>query len=525
MLYSFDQFVLDTDRFEISKDGCPLRAEPQVVELLTYLVSNSGRLVTRDELAAAVWNGRLVSDAAISGRIKLARRLLGDSGRQQKYIRTIHKKGFSFVAETRVETGGKSAEFPRPAAAAPNSGEPRGRRHAARPSLGVVKFNNLGDQGGRHYFADGLTEELITTLSKISKLIVVACPESMQAEGDAVDARHVGEIMDVRYVLHGNVRSDSDRLRISVHLVDSLDARHLWAQRYDRGNAEIFDLQDELTREVVSALQVELTEGDQALLLCHGTQNFEAWQLTFEGQAGVLAHHQHSVRRGLRQLERAVELDPDYALAWSALAVAHWKEALNQGWSDSREVSLTCALEASDRALALDPDNAGILAMHSLVLVTQRRFDAAQELALRALNSASSAADTIALAGITLRACCQPRLSILHTRKAMQLCPVYPAWYVYGISVCQWMLGDPANAVETAHQAIAIDPEFSLSYLLLALVHAESGRRDEARAAVTSLLAIDPKFSSRAYIRGLPFRDPAIEARRVSALARAGMPE
>jgi TolB-like protein/Tfp pilus assembly protein PilF len=525
MLYSFDQFVLDTDRFEISKDGCPLRAEPQVIELLTYLVSNSGRLVTRDELAAAVWNGRLVSDAAISGRIKVARRLLGDSGRQQKYIRTIHKKGFSFVAETRVETVAEAAEFPRAPAVAGNSGTAPGRRHATQPSLGVLKFISLDERRDRHYFADGLTEELITTLSKISKLIVVACPESVQAGGDAVDARRVGENMDVRYLLHGNVRSDGDRLRISVHLVDSLDGRQLWAQRYDRGNAEIFDLQDELTREVVSALQVELTEGDQALLLSRGTQNFEAWQLTFEGQAGVLAHHQHSVRRGLRRLERAVELDPDYALAWSALAVAHWKEALNRGWSDSRDASLTGALEASDRALALDPDNAGILAMRSLVLVTQRRFDAAQELALRALHSASSAADTIALAGITLRACCEPRLSILHTRKAMQLCPVYPAWYAYGISVCQWMLGEPGKAVEAAHQAVAIDPEFALSYLVLALVHAESGNQLEARAAVASLLAIDPKFSSRAYLRGLPFRDPAIEARRVSALARAGMPE
>ena len=183
MLYCFDQFVLDTDRFEISKDGSPLRAEPQVIELLTYFVRNSGRLVTRDELVEAVWNGRVVSDSAISGRIKIARKLLGDNGRRQKYIRTIHKKGFSFTAQAYTD---KEAPPSTPAA------QTAGRRHDSRPSLGVLGFTSPDGDDQRRYFADGLAEELITTLSKIAKLVVVAHPQSPQVESGNVDAHRSG---------------------------------------------------------------------------------------------------------------------------------------------------------------------------------------------------------------------------------------------------------------------------------------------------------------------------------------------
>ncbi len=525
MLYSFDQFVLDTDRFEISKNGSPLHAEPQVIELLTYFLRNSGRLVTRDELVEAVWKGRLVSDSAISGRIKVARKLLGDSGRQQKYIRTIHKKGFAFTALAETDKSGNApAGLPRDSASGIVVDGLPGRRHAPLPSIAVLRFADASGDPENAYFADGLTEELVTTLSKMSKLVVIAHPESPGPD-PGVDARRVGIELDVRHVLYGSVRKDAQRLRISVHLVDSLDGRHLWAQRYDCLNQEIFDLQDALTREVVSALQVELTEGDQALLLSRGTEDIEAWKLTFQGQAGVLAHHQHKVRRGREQLLAALQRDENYALAWSALALAHWKEAMNEGWSESREQSFALLIEANERALALEPDNAASLATRGLILVSRRQFDAAFDVAMRALHFANSAADTIALAGIVLRACCEPRLSIMHTRKAMHLCPVYPAWYPYGIAVCYWILEDFDRTFEFAAEAVDIDPEFSLNHYLLAIAHAEAGNDREARAAVESLLAIDPKFSSRAYNASMPFRDPAIEARRETALRRAGVPE
>jgi TolB-like protein/Tfp pilus assembly protein PilF len=527
VLYSFDQFVLDTDRFEVSENGNAIHAEPQVIELLMFFVRNCGRLITRDELNQVVWKGRVVSDSAISGRIKVARKVLGDNGRQQKYIRTIHKKGFTFVGE--VQTNDMATVQPQDGKVVVYGVHPgaASSRHSrdSRPSVGVLKFTNLSEDFERGYFADGMTEDLITTLSKISKLIVVAYPESLQTGNSAVNARRAGIDLGVLYILYGSVRIDGERLRISVHLVDTQTGEYLWAQRYDRPNREMFELQDEITKEVVSALQVELTEGDQALLLSRGTDNIEAWQLTFQGQAAVLEHHQDSVCRGLQQLEKAVRLDENYALAWSALSVAHWKESLNVGWSDSRGSSLKLSVEASDRALTLEPQNASILAMRSLVFISYRRFDEALELAQQALHYANSEATTIAIAGITLRACCEPELSIRHTRKAMELCPIYPAWYPYGIAICYWMLDELVLAIEFVEEAIEIDPGLSLNYFVLAMIYAELGQDRKARDAVKSLLKIDPNFSSQAYTQGVPFSDPVIHARRESALKKAGMPE
>jgi TolB-like protein/Tfp pilus assembly protein PilF len=527
VLFKFDQFVLDTNRFEILKSGIAIHAEPQVIELLIYFVRNCGRLITRDELNQAVWKGRVVSDSAISGRIKIARKLLGDDGRQQKYIRTVHKKGFSFNAHVQADDTGvvNSRDGKYTTSGIHSDVVVRRHRRDPRPSIGVLRFTNLSEDIERGYFAEGMTEDLITTLSKISKLIVVAHPEPLQTGNDAVNARRAGIEMDVLYVLYGSVRNDGERLRISVHLVDTQTGQYLWAQRYNCLNREIFELQDEVTKEVVSALQVELTDGDQALLLSRGTKNIEAWQLTFEGQAAVLEHHQDSVRRGLQQLEQAVRLDENYALAWSALAVAHWKESLNEGWSDSRKASLKLAVEASDRALALEPKNASILAMRSIILISYRMFNESLELAKQALHYANSEATTIAIAGIALRACCQPELSIMHTRKAMELCPIYPAWYPYGISVCYWMLGELDQAIEFAQEAIEIDPGLSVNYFILAMTHAELGDKQKARDAVKSLLKIDPNFSSMAYTQGMPFSDPAMHARRESALKKAGMPK
>jgi TolB-like protein/Tfp pilus assembly protein PilF len=525
--YIFDQFTLDTDRFEIAENGTAIHAEPQVIELLMFFVRNHGRLITRDELIQAIWKGRIVSDSAISGRIKMARKVLGDDGRQQKYIQTVHKKGFSFTAnELREDAAITQQQSAKQSSRRLNLHSVAGRpKIDPRPSIGVLKFINLNHDTEQSYFADGITEDLITTLSKISQLIVIAHSQIPKSENNALDAKQAGIELNVLYVLCGSVRIDGDRMRISVHLVDTQTGQYLWAQRYDCLNRELFDLQDEITKEVVSALQVELTEGDQALLLSRGTDNIEAWQLTFQGQAAVLEHHQNSVRRGLVQLQRAVQLDEKYALAWSALSIAHWKESLNEGWSDSREVSLKLAIEASDRALDYEPKNASILAMRSLIFISLRKFEEAVELAKQALHLANSEANTIAIAGITLRYCCQPELSIAHTRKAMELCPVYPAWYPYGIAICYWMMDEPELAIEFLQEALEIDPGLSLNYLVLAIIHAEKGENLQARDAVKSILRIDPNFSSQAFTWSLPFSDPAIQARRELALKKAGVPE
>jgi TolB-like protein len=522
MQYHFDEFILDTDQFVLSQQGSPIHAEPQVIELIRYLLEHRGRLVSREEINREIWRGRIVSDSALSTRIKLARQALGDDGRRQKYIRTIHKKGFVFNTEVKVASGLENGPG-ETSVVADISNRPTGRQ--VKPSLAVTQFVDQTHELGQSIVSQGITEDIVTTLSRISKLVVLTYPMPVGDDANPPDNPRLLEAMAVDYRLEGSVLCEGELLRISVRLIEVASGQHVWAQRYDRKFRSLFELQDDITREVVSALQVELTEGDQALLASRGTANIEAWKMTFEGQAAVLEHRQDSVRRGLQLLERALALDPDYILAWSALATAHWKESLNQGWSPSREASLQQAIEASDRALQLDPLNANTLAVRSLIRVSQRRFDDALECAEQAIYHARSEAHTIAIASISLRALCRPEQAIVHTQKAMQLCPVYPAWYPYGIAICYWMMKQYEQALAAVEEAIRIDPGLSLNHMVLAMIRVETGQVEEARTAIRSLLAIDPDFRFSAFAAGIPFLDENIEARRRNAVLSAGLPE
>jgi adenylate cyclase len=394
-----------------------------------------------------------------------------------------------------------------------------------KPSIAVLPFENISGETAQDHVADGITEEIITTLSKVSKLFVIARSSTLVYKGRGVDIRQVGREQGVQYVLEGSVRSGGKRLRVTAQLIEAATGHHLWAQRYDREADDIFALQDDVTKEIVSALQVELTEGEQARLAAQGTQNAEAWQLTFEGRDLVHAHHKDSVQKGRLLLEQAVGLDESYALAWGALAEAHWKDARHKGWSASPERSLELAVEASDRALALDPENAGFLAMRSIIMTTLGKFEEALALAETALRTAHSEANAIALAAITLGACGKAEPAIQQTRLAMRYCPRYPPWYLVSLAYCYWILERGEEAIAACRAAIAADPNIDLPHLVLAMVHAEAGREPEARHAVESVLRIDPNFSAHTYMAGLPYRDPALQERRRAALKKAGLPD
>ena len=525
MQYHFDDFIVDTNQFALLQQGSSLHVEPQVIELILYLLKHRGQMVSRDELNREVWQGRVVTDSALSTRIKLARQVLGDDGRQQKYIRTVHKKGFVFNAE--VEVG--STQINAPLAVSPGDTlirqTDRQTDHPARTSIAVTHFVDQSNESGQSVISEGISDDIITTLSKVSKLVVLtfSSPTGDDTEPTTNPRRQDAPAIDYR--LEGSVLCEGERLRISVRLIEVDSARHIWAQRYDRKFHSLFELQDDITREVVSALQVELTDGDQALLASRGTDDIEAWKLTFEGQAAVLEHRQDSVRRGLQLLEKALALDTSYVLAWSALATAHWKESLNLGWSLSSEGSLQKAIEASDQALRLDPLNASALAVRGLILISLRRFDDALDCAGKAIYHACSEAHTLAIASLVLRSCGEPEQSLAHMQKAMRLCPLYPAWYPYSNAICYWMQKRYDPALAAIEEAILIDPGLSLNYMVLAMISEESGRLQVACDAIANLLNIEPDFRISIFTRGVPFRDAAIEARRKTALLQAGLPE
>lgn len=513
MQYRFDHFVLDTEQFLLLQHDQSLPAEPQVIELIRYLLQNHGRMVSRDELNREIWHGRVVSDAALSTRIKLARKALGDDGRQQKYIRTVHKKGFVFNSDVAVISDDSSTAASLPANQSTDA--------ARRPALAITSFVDQSSESGASLISEGISDDIITTLARISKLEVLNLAATSGADAD--NLRQV-KPPRIDYRLEGSLLCEGERLRISVRLVEVSSDRYVWAQRYDRKFRSLFELQDDISREVVSALQVELTDGEQALLASRGTDNIEAWKLTFEGQAAVLEHRQDRAHQGRRLLEQAIALDENYALAWSALATAHWKESLNETWSRSREESAQLAFEACDRALQIDPNHANAMAIRGLMLNSQRRFDEALESARHAIQHARGEAHTLALASLVLRSYGETEASILHMQKAMRLCPLYPAWYAYSNAICYWMTRDYEPALACIEEAIRIDPELSLNFLVLAMIRAETDQLALAKDAVKRLLEIDPDFRLDVFSDGSPFRDAAVEARRQRAMLNAGLP-
>jgi adenylate cyclase len=393
-----------------------------------------------------------------------------------------------------------------------------------KPSIAVLPFTNMSADPDQEFFSDGITEDIITALSKVKKLFIVARNSTFTYKGQAVDVKRVGREQGVRYVLEGSVRRGGDRLRITCQLIDAATSNHLWAERYDRESNDVFALQDEITREVASALQVELTEGEQARLWASGTKNLEAWELVIQANHLIHRHHREDTHEARRLLEQALRFDENYATAWELLGTTYWTDAINEGWSDSREASLARALEANDRALTIDPSSPDTLASRSLIKLTSGKHDEALALSENAVALAPNLANNMAIAGVITVYCGKPREALELVRKAMRLCPIYPIWYLYPLTRAYWFIGKTDEAIAAARSAIERDPELSISHKLHAIVLTDAGREAEAQLAAAEVLRLEPNFSVEAWaaLRGTPTE---LSIREAEALRKAGLPK
>src|SRR5215212_7459983 len=249
MTLSFADYEIDVERRELRRATMAVHVEPQVFDLLVYLVENRDRVVSKDDLIASVWGGRIVSESTLTSRINAARKAVGDSGGEQKLIRTIPRKGLRFVGEVRTEE-----HVPAPSAEQPQSPV---LPLPDRPAIAVLPFVNMSGEPEQEYFADGISEDIITALSKLRWFFVIARNSSFTYKGKAVDVKRVSQELGVRYVLEGSVRKSGQRIRITAQLIDAATGNHLWAERYDRDIADIFAVQDEITERVVSAIETQ----------------------------------------------------------------------------------------------------------------------------------------------------------------------------------------------------------------------------------------------------------------------------
>jgi adenylate cyclase len=393
-----------------------------------------------------------------------------------------------------------------------------------KPSIAVLPFTNMSDDPEQEHFADGVSEDIITALSKIPKLFVVARNSTFTYKGRAVDVKQVGREQGVRYVLEGSVRRGGDRLRITAQLVDATTADHVWAQRYDRVVQDVFALQDEITREVTSALQVELTEGEQARLWASGTQNLEAWEIVIQIPALLYSHQRGNVLISRRLAEQALQLDKNYAAAWTMLGISHWEEAFN-GWSEDPAASLDLALDAASRSRAIDDSNPDTFALLTWIHLSLRKYDQAFDLAQQAVVLGPNNSFVAGVASDVALFCNRPHDMVVLLNKAIRLCPIYPTWYRSGLAWAYLLMDRREEAIASAQMSIDIDPDYPFNYMVLAIAFAELGREQEAHTAVEKLLRIDPKYSLCTFSECQPFRDAEVLDRHIEGLRKAGLPE
>ena len=356
MQFLFADHTLDIDRRELLRGSAPIAVAPQVFDLLVYLVRNRDRVVSKDDLIASVWGGRIVSESTLASRINAARKAIGDNGDEQKLIRTFSRKGVRFVADVRasVEDGAPT----RSAAAPPD--EPREVGHRAlplsdRPAIAVLPFTNMSGEAEQEYFSDGISEDIITALSKLRWFFVIARNSSFTYKGKAVHMKQISEELGVRYVVEGSVRKSGDRVRITAQLNDVATGSHLWTERYDRALADVFAVQDEITEAIVAAIEPQLYAAENFHAQRKPPESLDAWGLVMRALPHFWRMTAGDNAAAQALLEQAVALDPDYAQALAVLAVSH-NFGIHMGWGD-RSISVPAAERAALAAIRADGDD------------------------------------------------------------------------------------------------------------------------------------------------------------------------
>lgn len=532
MIYRFGDYSLDPDRYELRSRGTVIPVEPQVFSVLLYLIENRDRVVSKDDLIEGVWGGRIVSDATLSSRISSARHAVGDSGEAQTVIRTMPRRGFRFAAEVETADAGRSARDQGDGGPAPRH---RSSREAApvaddasrlprRPTLAVLPFANLSRDPDQDHFCDGMTDEIITALSKISDIFVIARSSVFTYKGRAAKVRDVAHELSVRYVLEGSVRTAGGRVRISGQLVDTESGHHLWAERYDRELTDIFELQDEITREIVTALQVRLTEGEQARLRRRQTDDLAAWECFARSQEHLRRFNKEDnlVARGL--LEEALRHDPRFPAAWSHLAWTHLVDA-RLGFGSSAQVSLEQGAAFALKSLGLNDADPDAHAVFGAMRLFQRRFDEAEAECRKAVEFGPNVAEALVWLAVVLAYTDRAQEALGLIEKAIRYSPFYPDWYLGIQGVIYRVLGRFEEAIQVDLERLARNPDQALSNFRLAALYSETGRESKARDQVAELLKKNPHASIQQVRVSEPYRDESELERYLSLLREAGLPE
>ena len=512
MIYRFDAFSLDTESLELRDGDDPVAVEPGVFSILAYLIDNRDRVVSKDELIEAIWDGRAISDGALNSRINAARRAVGDSGSSQSVIKTFARRGFRFVAQVTEEAQRDQPVQP--------------SQIFDKPSIAVLPFTKLSDDPEQEYFSDGISEDLITALSRIRQFMVVARNSSFSYKGRSPDVRRVAEELGVRYVVEGSVRKSGERIRVSAQLIDGKTGNQIWGERFDRRLEDIFDLQDELTQMLAGAIEPELSRAEQQVVASKPPEEFSAWDAYQRGM-----WHAHKMRpddnvEAKKLFHQAILLDPKFAASYHGLAtVLH-----TEGWyarSTDKTNSYEATLAAAQTALSLDSGDANTqlaLARAYQLGRNQKRVIAECREAIR-LNP--SLAGAYHMLGRGLIHTGEAAASIEYFDTAIRLSPNDPFVFMFfaGRAMAHLYLRQHDEAVAWAERAVSQPNAFWPVHAVMAAALSHLDRETEAKDAIAALLLNRPGASQSFVQENVPTESKEYLEHLLNGLRKAGLPE
>ncbi len=391
-------------------------------------------------------------------------------------------------------------------------------------SIAVLPFTNMSSDPEQEFFADGITEDIITALSRIPDLFVISRNSTFIYKGRAVRPDEVARDLGVRYILEGSVRVSRNRIRVTAQLIDGQSGHHLWAEKFDRALDDVFELQDELTRNIAVALQIKLTYGDLARLWEGQTKSLAAWEKMVHGRALFFRFNAADNIEARRCFQEAVELDPDYSGAWVQLGLTYWWDARFRTDQDPEE-SLELAAKLADQVLDSGHGDSVAYILRGQIAFIRRQYDEAIKNIEIAIELAPSDSWAPAILGLVLIYAGQPDRAIEWLRSAMQLSPTYPNWYTYNLATAFLWSGRHEEALETAKKYRALEPRDPYGYVNLATILTFMGDGGEATKVVSDLKAGFPAFSMRDVTRSQVYREPDKLDRVIAALREAGLPE
>jgi TolB-like protein/cytochrome c-type biogenesis protein CcmH/NrfG len=516
--FLFQDHLLDTDLRELSREQVPISMEPQVFDLVVHLMENRDRVVSKDELIDKIWHGRSVSESTLTSRINAARKAIGDSGANQALIRTIARKGFRFVGD--VETKSATAAL-----------EPRRSVTASqaalalpdRPAIAVLPFTNMSGDREQDYFSDGISEDIITALSKLRWFFVIARNSSFVYKGRAVHLNEIARELGVRYVLEGSVRRSGDRVRISAQLNDVSTGGHLWAERYDRDLADIFAVQDEITDAIVAAIEPQLYAAESFRAQQKPPGSLDAWDFLMR----ALSHYWRITREDNASaqalLEQAIAIDPAYGKALGLLATSHIFGA-HMGWAD---MAATVPVAEAAALAAVEADRDDAWAHHGLAYtyVFRRRFDDALAEFELALTLNPNFAMAHAFYGVTLCYAGRWQDGDAAAHRALKLSPRDPLAAIYcGVAGYAQFIGhNYEDAMQLARESMRQRADFVGAHRVLTAAAGMSGDPALAASALEGLRRTQPGISLAWIRRELPMLREEDRAHYLEGFRRAGM--